>query len=402
MVKNAPNAPLRASVLGMDGRLLATFKYFLQGPCKNQAVLVTDQSAEIIVVDFDSRNASELLAREREKFPARPIIVTSLRSPDLNGAIYVAKPIKAVAMLAALDQARKMLADAASALAKQPVHKDDQGGAVISEPIRKKTSIQHPYKRRSTHQTAMLLDERAYSSYVGMVEDINFKNPLQVAKAHYDKKKYLQAYVESAVNLARTHKRIFQLNCGWKPITIFPQSNEVWVDADDKQIRSFCVVPVGSIMDFNDSGVTSSRRSIITPVSADRIDTDRNPKNFQSIDAFLWKIALWTSNGRVPDGILFDQPVYLSRWPNLSRLVVIPHALRIAALLIIRPITLPEVATALQIRHQYVFSFFSASMALGLAGQSRRRNDPVEVVAPREIKQRTSLLQKILNRLRIG
>ncbi len=408
MTTDNRTGPLRIRVLGMDNRSLSTFKMFLQGPCQNLAVPVSGESAEISLVDLDGHGASELLANEQERFPDRPIIVTSLRSPGVSGAIHVAKPVKAAGMMAALKEARLML----SLKKSRPEIRQEEGGNLeaVKNPDKQDSPVvldtRKPrirrHQRRSTHQTAMLLDERAYSSYVGVVADINSKDPHQVEKAHYDKKKYLQAFVESAVKVARTRNRILQLNCGWKPIIIFPHSNEIWIEADDRQIRSFCVVPIHSILDLDLRGANENPRSIISPVSPDLVHADRDPKKFQSIDAFIWKIALWTSNGRVPDGIQLDQPVYLDRWPNLSRFVIVPHALRIAALLNNQSMTLMEVAETLEIRQQYVFSFFSAAMALGLAGQLPGQHQSAGACAPRIEPQRSGFLQKILHRLKVG
>lgn len=410
MAKHDSSEPLRIHVLGMDDKAFATFGLFLQGPCKGRAVAVDEPSAEVTLIDLDGLNAFQWLARERERFPDRPLIVSSLRRPDLAGTLYLSKPINALGMLAAIEETRCVLLGSASRFEQLPkksvreTPENDRGEAVreTESAIREKMLGMRRDTRRSTHQTAMLLDERTYSTYVGVVPDIDIHDPLQVAKAHYDKRKYWQAYVESAVKLARTRQRILQLNCGWQPMIIFPRSNESWVDADDRQTRAFCVVPINSILDLDLVGTDACQRSIIAPVSPDRINADRDPRRFQSIDAFVWKIALWTSNGRVPDGIALDQPVYLERWPNLTRFVIVPHALRIAALLIERPMALLDVAKTLEIRQQYVFSFFSAAMALGIAGQSREQP---KLAVPNPVcadPPRGGLLKKILNRLRVG
>ncbi|MCI0655085.1 MAG: hypothetical protein L0Y38_09765 [Methylococcaceae bacterium] len=410
MAKDDRNGPLRIHVRGMDDRSLSTFKLFLQGPCRNQAVPVDEQTAEVTLIDLDGLNAFEVFERERARFPGRPLMVSSLRRTDLSGTITVSKPINAPGMMAAIAEAKAMLSAGASPAdthrekiphGKPETDRDaDVRDRVPAIQERKPKVRIEP--RRSTHQTAMLLDERAYSTYVGAVADININDPHQVAKAHYDKRKYLQAYVESAVKLARSRKRILQLNCGWQPITIFPHSNEVWIDADDRQTRAFCVVPIHSILDLDVVGADLNPRSIISPISPDRINADRDPGKFQSIDAFVWKVALWTSNGRVPEGIQLDQPVHLDRWPNLSRFVNIPHSLRIAALLIEAPMTLIEIAKTLNIRQQYVFSFFSAAMALGLAGQSLHPQSRDNASPARVEQQRPGLLRKILNRLKVG
>ena len=111
------------------------------------------------------------------------------------------------------------------------------------------------------------------------------------------------------------------------------------------------------------------------------------------------KLACWASKGRYPDFLDIKRPVYLKSWPNFTRLLITPHALRISALLIQGPRTLPNVAEVLNIKPQYVFVFISAACALNLAGQARREVD--ELFQPPEIQPNKSqgLMSRIISRL---
>jgi hypothetical protein len=119
------------------------------------------------------------------------------------------------------------------------------------------------------------------------------------------------------------------------------------------------------------------------------------------MDAFLWKVACWASKGRYPVSIDISHPVYLKSWPNFTRLLITPHALRISALLIRGPRTLGNVAEVLDIKPQYVFVFISAACALGLTGQARREAD-VLVAQTLEIKSNKNkgFLSRIMSKLR--
>lgn len=401
---------LKVSVLGMDERARAAFDLFLRGPCRNRAVSVSPESSEIAVIDVDGINGRELYQQHRKDYPYCPVILVSLTSPDDPRAIFVRKPVKPVEMIAALEEARMVLDSPQSRSEEKPPQPEPNPQVELSataEPegvdatVAVKPAVAaNSRTRRSTHQTAMLLDESGYSAYVGTVADIDPQDPEQVETAHYRKNDYLQGALQSAIRLAVRKKRILRLNCGWKPITIFPHSGEVWVNADDKQLRAFCVVPIGSMTSIDMNKARSSSVSV-TAVNPDTLSGVQDSEKFQPIDALLWKIALWTSNGRVPAGIDLNHPVYLSCWPNLSRLVVIPHSLRIAALMIEHPRTLPDIAKLLKVRQQYVFSFFSAAAALGLAGQAKRESD--RVVAADEVPARRNggLLQRIIRRLQV-
>jgi hypothetical protein len=137
----------------------------------------------------------------------------------------------------------------------------------------------------------------------------------------------------------------------------------------------------------------------VTPLDHESSALVRALEKFHSTDAFLWKLACWASKGRYPATLDIKQPVYLKSWPNFTRLLVTPHALRIAALLIQRPRTLTSIAEILNIKPQYVFVFISAACALGLAGQARREVD--KLVRPPEIKpnKKQGLLSRIIRKL---
>jgi hypothetical protein len=81
------------------------------------------------------------------------------------------------------------------------------------------------------------------------------------------------------------------------------------------------------------------------------------------MNSFIWKLACWTSKGRYPQALNLTEPVYLKQWPNFTRLLITPHAMRIAALLTTGPRSVLEIIHGLKIKPQYVFIFISAAYA---------------------------------------
>ena len=439
------NTPLAISVLGVDDRLRTTLKMFFQGPCKGRVVMVgVTEVAEASIIDMDGIDAESIFQDNRASFPHLPVILLSLSVQDKPGIIYVQKPIQAKQMLAALDDVRSLLKSEMVNEVVETVHQptvmastnndlvseefpldetdsdDSLGIDEIDEAVDSQIAAglgmddefeserpmvtferkkQGSEVHRSAHKAAMHLDEDSYANFVGSVPDIDVTDLQQVESAHYDPKKFLQGYVQSAYNLARSKSRILRLNTGWKPIVIFPHSHEIWVDADDERMRGCSIIPVSAVSDFSD-GPGGSKSISISPFNLKLEGGNQNPEMFQSMDAFMWKLALWSSAGRVPTGIDLNQPVFLRRWPNLTRFVLVPHSIRIAALLVEQPRSLPDVAKALGIRQQYVFSFFSAAYALGLASQSKQRSARVAATATQKKVKTSGFLGKILNRLR--
>ena len=83
----------------------------------------------------------------------------------------------------------------------------------------------------------------------------------------------------------------------------------------------------------------------------------------------LWKLALWSSRGRVSKGTSLSAPVRLRAWPNLPRLMTVPHSLRIAALWVKQPTSLMDTAPKLGIPYRYVFAFYCACNTFDLVEQ---------------------------------
>lgn len=394
-MKSKKNKPLNVSLYGMDGRSYKTMVMYLQGPCKGKAVVVDELEAEIDIIDADSFKAKELMDDRKSKTPDRPLILLSLEELFIEGTIYVKKPVQTNELVDALNKAKEMLD------VEKPRKADLlQKQAPIPESVPEKEKKQaktkkidsEEKKKTSKHRTAMDLTEKGFSAYIGHVEGIDFSNPGQVLLAFYRPKNFFLGYVQSAIRVARDKGRILQLKSSWKTLMVFPHSREIWLDADDKQLRAFAGVAIK-----NESGKGMSLSAVKQNTSG---FVNEKMENFYDIDTFIWKLAIWTSKGRYPEDIDIDRPVFLKHWPNFTRLVVTPHALQIAALLMDGPRTLINIADSLNIKPQYVFVFISAAHAIGLVGQAERKAD--EIIAPPELRKPKSkgLLSKILGRLR--
>lgn len=182
-----------------------------------------------------------------------------------------------------------------------------------------------------------------------------------------------------------------QLHSAWKPILILPETRQVWLDADDKQTRVFAGMEQKRI--FNGD-------LQLTPANDMKIRAFKAPEKFQDMDAFLWKLTIWASKGRLPVELNAEQPVYIKHWPNFTRLLMTPDALRIVALLAQGPRSPMDIVNVLSVPANYVFVVLSACWSLGLLGQSTRRVDYMLAPEPPKRDKKPGLLAKILSRLR--
>lgn len=105
------------------------------------------------------------------------------------------------------------------------------------------------------------------------------------------------------------------------------------------------------------------------PTEPDNMDLRRGT------EGMLWMTTLWAARGRVPVGTSLSAPVRLERWPNMTRLLLFPHSLRIAALWAREPVSLLDTAERLKIPQRFVFSFYSAAKAVGLIAGGEKSDD---------------------------
>lgn len=402
---------LKVALPGMDGRTQKTLTLFIQGPCKSAGVDVVDgNDADVDIIDFDLPGGKEFLNKKQTDQSDIPSIILSLKDVNPSGSdstLYLKKPVTREGMLDVLHKAKLLVLSykkiSASALPadtnlldEQPVTPESQMD--LNETM-DSTQLKHYVRnvsdkdKTSKHKTAMQMDEKSFSAYMGVISSLDLARPAELKQAFYNPRDYFQGYVQSAIKVASARGQVLELNSGWKQLLIFPHSNEIWLDADDKQLRAFAGISI------NKNGSQQKSMSV-SPLNPKAI-INHDPDKFHSCDALAWKLACWTSKGRYPQQIDIDLPVFLKHWPNFTRLLATPHALRIAALLIEKPRTAVSIAKALNIKPEYVFIFISAASAIGLLGQTTRNADSA-VAPPPEIKpnKKHSLFNRIISKLR--
>ena len=390
--------PIKIALHGMDSRAVRTMMLFLQRPCKEVAYVVLNaEDADVDVFDGDSPAFKKLLAKQAQQNALKPAIVFSFQDLAQEGCLCLKKPVKASAMLLALEQAKTII----NGLTKQAVEPQTSLLPTLKArpqqaPNKKDPPLiifsQDESNKTSKHQTALRLDEKNLQKQIGTFEFFDVKDPSQLINASYNPKNFYQGYFQTALDIARSNKQIMLLESDWCPVTLFPRTQEIWLEAGDQELKGFAGIKLNrKIM---------SADLFITRVDPETVNFERALNKFQSIESFLWKLACWTSNGRYPQEIDYKYPVYLKNWPNFSRLLVTPHAFRIAALLIQGPRTMENIAETLKVKPQYVFMFISAAYAIGLADQVKRAADSlVEVPYIPPNTKNQGLLGQLISKL---
>ena len=387
--------PIRVTTVGMNERMRNTLRLFFQGPCKNSCTLVEESSAEAGIIDLDVYGGQNLWADYRKHHPEQTIILLSLHETEVENEIFLLKPLNPQQFIDALERIRTQSLTRLDQ--PEPEAAPRPSLATPTEPTEEpklppKVQPNKPLKDQTpptTHRAAQALVDLDVRASIGSAPDIDPNDPQQITKAQYNPAEFLQGCLQKAYLTADSESRCVQLDLSNGSIIIPPGNHEVLLWFTEKKLRSISCVPL----------IADTYAVLV-------LEQDKPPeldgeKLLMSREALIWKTALWASRGRVPVGTDLKTPVYLYRWPNMTRLLVIPHALRIAALWAEQPRSLIHTAKTLGIPQRYVFSFFSAADTLGLASTSQRTSDTLIEPGPVKQHRKHNLLGKILNSLRM-
>lgn len=408
--------PLRVFVEGVNERMRNTLRFFFQGPCKNNCVLAGEDSADLGIFDLDSLQGRQHMQAYRERHPGRPLILLSLHDAKIENAIQLRKPIKPERLLSALKQARayvrRSIAASKTAPAAQlktrarPQKKapkpelntieralerldstSDSGPPPAK--LNKQKSVTAAPPIRETHKAAMYLDEQEAHAYIGSAPEFDLNNAQQLDDAQYNPNDFIQGHLLKAADTADKYRSAVELKMPYCSIAILPDTHLVLVDFNDSRLHAFCNMRlIGGTLT-----VSVKKRSATAE--------DSKYTRAMSMESMLWKAAIWASRGRLPTGTSLTKPVHLRRWPNMTRLMLFPHAMRIAALWAQYPHSLLDTAKILDIPQRYVFSFYSAANALQLIVIGRSETDaPVESPVTVEKSVWRGFFSRILGHLR--
>lgn len=386
-MKNKSNRALRVAFYGMDERGLKTMEMYLSGPCRGVAEVGARNDADVDIINADVPKSAEILEMCQKLNPDRPIILLSLEQLKIPDTLFVKKPIDIDKFLEALNLAKESIRFKQLKAAKQAVLVSSTPAPNIQEPIAENEQSANGAQQEIIKPKAPTQNKSGFISYLGFVTDIDFNDPRQVRQASFDPKNFYLGYVLSALKVAKDKGVNLKLDTGWKLLLILPHTNQVSLEVDDKQLRAFSGIQIN--------------REVGRTFGISPLDPNFTIEQTQWVptDAFLWKMAIWTSKGRFPSVIDINRSIILKHWPNFTCLLITPHAFRIAALLMQGPRPMLNIARVLNIKIEYVFVFISACYAINLVEQVKEQEILSVVSENIAMSKKQGLLSKILKKL---
>ena len=350
----AQKKTLQVAVFGMDSKAFQTLEFGMQKMGDGLASFVNEDASEAAIFNLDNPETKTQLDRYRRSYPENAIILLSVKDPALADAIFVKKPFDMDGLLAAIRKAQKQKLEWISRKNSQNMSK--VGASSVRIEKKKKTKLS-PITPVVDFQAEKNKDRK----FCGTAADIDLKDEKKRKNIFYKPEETLQGKLQIARDLARQKKQAIIVAIKFEDeietITLLPKINKAITALEDKKTSYLCTVPLYCLeIKLFRQNAEKSRE----------LESHALKSHGQSIDALLWKIALWTSRGRIPAGVNLNTPVYLRHWPNFTRLHATPGAFSIAALLHDKPMPLALLIKLLSIPQRYVFAFYSGALALDL------------------------------------
>ncbi len=379
--------PLKVATICLNSRSLKAFELFFKSYCNGKFSFVESQKeSQLCIVDFDHPNSMKQFFDFRDENNSAPVIGLSILNTDhsYENTTMLRKPIKH-------DDLKKLL----SSFGYESLNAIKEKTPDASTAIPKNLNVENGLTelKSATEKITAFIQREDEEHFVGSSRDININKPNEVLQIMYQPDQMFLGALTAVYEISKNRGAVTKLNYLDYDVIIDPKSEKVFTAFSDSLLRPLCLMNSTDKPNFTELGDAF--------YDSETCDHELPNKKLHShdTDAFIWKVALWTSRGRLPADTNLQLPVYLSEWPNFSHVEAFPHAMQITALLIKQPMTLHGIASTLGIPQRYAFAFYSATKALSIAGVTRRQAD--SIFKPKEIlpSRYRPLLEKTVKHL---
>lgn len=313
-----------------EERMLTVFKMNFKGLCVHTDI----DDADVVLIDLDDKNSEKTWKEFRHKHAEIPAIIMATAQVNFPGAVYISKPAKLTELLNALKKAS---------------NKD------IGTELGLNSTL-------ATHKAANALEGRTTPA-------ARKKETADNYDLYYNPEKFLQGKVLNAIKRSTDIDQSIFIRC-WADrwIIVFPNSNYIFQNVKESQLRNLGLVQVGEDISYSEKIFSDEEIMGMSDVPPSQVQ-------LTSTEKFIWDVSVRTSRGRIPEGTSLEEPYVLHRWPNLTRVSHIPNATRISAFWLDQPQSINHVVEKLSIPFEDVLTYFSAASATGLLVKAKRNED---------------------------
>jgi len=195
--------------------------------------------------------------------------------------------------------------------------------------------------------------------YVGLNPDIDFTLNEQLEKVQMNPKNYFFYYLKDAYGLSKAKKRITCVKTVYGVFYIDAQNKVIYHDKTADEIKSIHKIPF-----YKDTQVT------VPKFKREEFNQVLQLNQFD-YEPFVWLSSINASKGKIPIDVDFNAPVNLVAWPDLTKLLVFKHAIRIIALWSRGVYSLKHTGKLLKVPQRYPLTVYTALHALGLIDEMK-------------------------------
>lgn len=360
--------PLRIALFGFSARNESMMRQLFAGARWRDCRVVEQSPIDFAIVELDTPNPTKTWGDFREIFPDTLALTLSLQEQQLVNTVFVQKPLDMEKLRNSVDEVIAYLSEAKTG------KKNSKG-------------LLEDSKSQTVQTAADSLADELDNQLFGSVDETDLNNKEARLERAYNPSDYFLGELKKAVEAAEKSGKAIEITGSlygevWPgSIRIDPIRRTIETNLRDIMLRAMCLVRL-------DSGQLALEiKSSLAPMSkATRI----------SAKAFVWKVALWTARGRLTTYIGFERKVSLKSWPNITRYMEVPYALKLSAALVASSYTPVELCQKLNIPQRFVFSYLSAVNANGLLNLDAEKVTSTKSDDKRPLRR---FLNKILERL---
>lgn len=386
---------IKVSGIGFDTQGIATITFFFNKYCEARCIIVSEDDANVFLINMDHYLSSKDYLRIQKNFPDNPIIMVALKPIPPNKHYFLRKPILRNKLLEIIDDIEKKF-DFRVASERRSETVTAQS-IISSMEVETKRAIE---EQRSSADIADL--------FIGKNETKPSHNTVKIVvsekqsngKVKFNLDNYFLGAIFQAYNLAKKTRSVVKITGLWRPVLLFPDTDEVYVDLSNLQLRSICASSLYS------QGTTAISRQITIEKTRRewQLKSCYKTERFYSLENFMWKAAMCTSRGRIPDFIDVNETFIVRSWPNLTRLDPVPEALKLIAYWSASPRSIADAVKKLSVDQKHAFSLFTALYILGYIEEKTDRVHRYDVINNTEhplSPEESSLLSKVITKLKV-